>query len=189
MLPYNKQYDLANGIFLTFDQQLDYRLLHSRHGAGVRDKMKMSFPYHKYEAVTKETFLLSCVYIMFTKAPSSYRGLVNELRDLDLKEISKFKASIINYNDYIQKDIKYIIKEYGGNVNYQNLIRDFIDKKIQFYTLWFYLVFAPDVDIEILKESRVFSHVYRNLKFIMQFLTFKQESVDNLSKVFNQIKL
>jgi len=189
MLNYHQQYDISNGIFITYDQQLDYRLLHSRHGQNVREKMKNIFPYKKYESINKETFILTCIYIMFTKSPSSYRSMVGELREIDLKEITKFKSTILNYNDYIQKDIKYIISEYGGNVTYQNLVRDFLDKKIQFYTLWFFILFSPDIDINILKESRVFRHIYKKLTFIMLFLTFKKESIDNLNRIFNQIKL
>ena len=189
MLSYHKQYDLSNGIFLTYDHQMDYRLLHSKHGQTVREKMKNTFPYHKYESIDKETFILSCIYIMFTKSPSSYRGLVSELRELNLKEVSTFKMTILNYNDYIQRDITYIISEYGGNATYQNIVRDFLDKKVQFYTLWFFILFNPDIDINELKKSRVFSHIHKKLTFIMLFVTFKQESIDNLNKVFNQIKL
>lgn len=189
MLSYNKQYDISNGIFLTYDNQLSYRLLHSKHGQAVRDKMKSQFPFNKYETFTKENFIMTCVYLVFTKSPSSYRGLVEELREVDEKAVFKFKDGIINYRQYIRKDAEHIRSNYGANVTAQDILREFTQKNINFYTVHFFLLFHPETNREELKKSRVFGHVIRKLDFIMKFLTFKDESVEYVKTIFKEIEL
>lgn len=188
MLSYNQQYDISNGIFLTYDSQLEKRLLHSRHGEGVRSKMKNLFPYHKYETTTKENFVMTCVYIMFTKSPSSFRGMVSELREVEEKEVQDFKYKILNYNDYIGKDIEYLKNNYG-NCTYQQAFRAFVDKKINFFTLWFYILFNPDINRDTIRKSRSLAHILRKIEFIMKFLTFKQESVERIGILFKELEL
>ncbi len=189
MLSYHQQYGLANGIFITYDSQLDYRLLHSKHGEKVRDKTKPMFPYQKFERATKENFILACVFIMFFKTPTSYRGLIEELREVDMKEVFEFKNSILYYRDYIIKDVDYISKTYGANVTVQNLLQELSNKNIYFYTMHFFIIFHPEIDINVLRKSRVFGHILRKLNFIMKFLTFKDESVSYVKTVFNKINL
>lgn len=189
MLQYNQQYDISNGLFLTYDRQMDHRLLHTSHGQGVRDKMKTSFPYQKFESRTRETFILACVYIMFKLTPSSYRAMVVELKEIEMKDISKFKHDIVHYKDFMQQDIKYLIKNYGGVITSQNVLNEYINGKIKFYTVWFYYKLNPAEDIEALQKSRVFSHIYRKLTFIMLFLTFSEDAVKEIKQVFNQMEL
>ena len=189
MLSYNQQYDISNGLFLTYDQHLDYRLLHSRHGKAVRDKMQVAFPYQKYESRNKQTFILSCIYVMFKKTPSSYRGMVSELKELHLKEITTFKHDIMHYQEFIKKDINYLIQNFGGVITSDKILREYLSGNIKFYTLWFYYLLNPDEDIEQLKTSRVFSHVYRKLKFIMMFLTFSEEATNDINILFNKMEL
>ncbi|MCK5537937.1 MAG: hypothetical protein KAI79_14010 [Bacteroidales bacterium] len=189
MLNYDQQYNIANGLFLTYDQQMDKRLLHTSHGKAVRDKMEGMFPYRKYESRTRETFILACLYIIFTNTPSSYRALVTELKELDIKEIASFRFKINNYHDLMKADIIYLTKELGGTLNSNKMINEYISGNIQFYTLWFYFMFNPKEDIETLKSSRVFSHVYRKLKFIMMFLTFSQEAVNDIQILFNEMEI
>ena len=189
MLSYNQQYDISNGLFLTYDRQMDRRLLHTSHGKAVRDKMQISFPYKKFEARNRETFIMACIFIMFKKTPSSYRAMVSELKDIDMKDISKFKHDIMYYQDFIQQDIKYLTKNYGGVITSQNILNEYIQGKIKFYTLWFYYKMNPNEDIEQLKQSRVFSHVYRKLQFIMLFLTFSDDAVENVKELFNHLEL
>ena len=189
MLNYNQQYDISNGLFITYDKQLDHRLLHTSHGESVREKMKMSFPYQKYESRNRETFILTCIYIMFKKTPSSYRSMVSELKEVNMKDISKFKHDIMYYKYFIKQDISYLIKNYGGAISSQNVITEYNKGNIKFYTLWFFFKLNPNEDIEKLKESRVFSHIYRKLNFIMLFLTFSEEAINEISTIFNQMEL
>ena len=188
MLSYNQQYDIANGIFITYDSQLDKRLLHSRHGAGVRDKTKNSFPHNKYSTSTKENFVMTCIYIMYAKSPSSFRAMITELYEIDEKEVLDFKYKILNYNDYLGKDIRFL-KENFGNATYQQVFRSLIDKKIEFYTAWFYILFNPDINRETIRKSRSLGHILRKLEFLMKFLTFRTESVQRIEVLFKELEL
>lgn len=185
MLSFNQQYDIANGIFITYDSQLDYRLLHSKHKSGTREKLKMSFPHQKWETRTKETFVLACVYIIFTKTPSSFRSMVNELREVDFKYIEAFKHKIINNQDYIGKDVGYLKNTYGSSIDPQKILKEYVGHNIEFYTAWWYIKFYKEEWV----PGRTFTHVMRKLRFIMLFLTFKDESVDRIRELFKQIEI
>lgn len=189
MLSYRQQYDISNGLFLTYDQHMEHRLLHSKHGQGVRDKMQNSFPYRKFESRNRETFIMGCLYIIFINTPSSYRSMINELKDIEMKDIATFKHDIMHYQTFIKKDIAYLVQNYGGIITSDKILREYLSGKIKFYTLWFYYQLNPNEDIEKLKDSRVFSHVYRKLKFIMMFLTFSQDAVNDIQIIFNQMEL
>lgn len=184
MLPYYKQYDISNGIFITYDNQLDYRLLHSKHKQETRENMKMFFPYQKYESVTKETFVLSCIYIIFTKTPSSFRGFVSELREIEIKDVKLFKHKILNYQDYMIKDVKHLKNNFGSSIDPQKVLTEFLNNKIEFYTAYWYLKVCKEEWV----PGRTFSHIMRKLKFVMLFLTFKDESVKTIKQLFNQIE-
>jgi hypothetical protein len=185
MLSYNQQYNIANGIFITYDSQLDYRLMHSKHKSGTRENMKSMFPYHKWEGRTKETFVLACLFVIFNKTPSSYRSFVDELREVDMKEIAKFKHIIMNNQDFIAKDIAYLREKYGSSIDPQKTLKEFVDGQIQFYTAWWYVKLFH----EEWNPGRTFSHILRKLRFLMLFLTFKEESVQRIQEQFKQVEI
>ena len=185
MLSYNQQYDIANGIFITYDSQLDYRLMHSKHKGGTRENMKMMFPYQKWETRTKEVFVLACLYTIFTKTPSSFRSFVGELREIDLKDVSSFKHIILNYHDFISKDVSYLRETYGSSIDQHTILNEFMEGKIKFYTAWWYVKFNE----EDFKIGRVYAHVIRKLRFLMLFLTFREDSIENIRELFKQIEI
>ena len=185
MLSFNQQYDIANGIFITYDSQLDYRLLHSKHKQKTRESTKMFFPYQKWETRTKETFVLACIYVMYKKTPSSFRSFLGELREVDLKEVAKFKHIILNHQDFMAKDVAYLKETFGGGVEPQQVLKAYLDDKIQFYTAWWFIKLKH----EDWKPGRTFGHVLRKLKFVMLFLTFKEESVKRMRELFDEIEL
>ena len=170
MLNYHTQYGLANGIFITFDSQLSYRLLHSKHGQAVREKMLNQFPSSRYETATRENFILTCVYLIFTKSVSSYRGLVEELRNVEDRDVAVFKNTIMNYQQLIRKDIELLRQKYGTGITFAQVLKEFSEKNINFYTVHFFILFNPDVKKDDLRQSRVYGHVIRKLEFIMKFL-------------------
>lgn len=185
MLDFNRQYDIANGIFLTYDTQLDYRLLHSKHKGKTRENVKNSFPYQRWESKTRELFVLACMYTIFTKTPSSFRGFLSELREIDMKEVAKFKHKILNYEDYLKKDIRYLLEQFGSSITPEIVLKELMKDNIQFFTAYWYLYF----DKSGFTAGRTFSHVMRKIKFLMLFLTFKEESVQNIKVLFEQIEL
>jgi hypothetical protein len=114
MLTFNQQYDIANGIFLTFDKNLPVRKMTSNHSQQVRDKARVSFPYTKFESWTKERFAISVIYIMYKKNPPSFKNLGQMLYELDEKEVKSFKSDIVNYNLYVAKDVDYLVQIYNS---------------------------------------------------------------------------
>jgi len=185
VLSFNQQYDIAHGIFITYDTQLDKRLLHSRHKNATRENAKMFFPHQKWEAKTKELFVLSCLYIMFTKTPSSFRALLGELREVDIKDVAQFKHKIINNYDYISKDTQFLKEKYGSSITEQIILKEFIDNNIQFFTAYWFVKLSKGDWV----PGRTFTHVMRKLNFIMLFLTFKEDAVDKIRGLFDQFEI
>jgi hypothetical protein len=161
----------------------------SKHGNKVREKAKMNFPYHKFEQTTKENFVVICLYIMYKLTPTSYSQMISELREVDEKEAMKFKRDILNYRDYIIKDVNFISENYGSNITAEQLLKELSKDNIQFYTMYFYLLFHPEIDISKLKKSRVYGHVLRKLNFLMKFFTFEDSSIEYIKTTFNKINL
>lgn len=188
MLHYSQQYDISNGVFITFDQQLKQRMFKSNHKQATRDKLKTFFPHNKFDTMTKENFVMTCIYIMFTKTPSSYRGLVTELYEVTTEEVQDFKYRILNYDSYIGKDIRHMNETYGASITYQQVFREFLDGNYQFYSVWFFIMFNPKINRDEIRKSRALSHVLRKLEFIMLFLTFKQESVQRIKILFDGLE-
>ena len=183
MLNFYQQYDIAHGIFITYDSNLDRRLLHSKHKQETRDKLKAVFPYRKWESRKKETFVLACVYVIFTKSPSSFRKMVSELRDLDLKEVALFKHRIMSYEKYIAQDVNFLRETYGKPTPEQ-VLKEYADKKIQFYTAWWFIKFYD----KEWKPNRTQTHMLRKLKFIHLFLSFKEESVAKIKQTLQKVE-
>jgi len=188
MLNYWTQYNISNGIFLCYDQKLKMRMLSSKHGESPREKMKNVFPYRKYEGTTKENFVLLSLFIMFTKTPSSFRGFVSEIANADMKEAMKFKQDILQYDNNIKRDVKYLQDKYMDELTVQKVFREFNAKKIKFYTAWFYLNFCGE-DIEALSKSRIIGHTIRKLRFVMLYVTFKDESVNKIKSLMDILEL
>ena len=185
MLNYVNQYNISNGIFLCFDKELDHRKLTSNHSQQVRDKMKNSFPHLKFEGWTKENFVIMCIYIMFKKKPTSYRGMVQLLHEMKEKTVSEFKTEILNYNQHMARDVDYLIGKYGGKLTVDEIFNEFQQHDIKFYTLWFYLK-TINADEESILKTRAKSATFRRIKTLMLYLTFKQENVKKLEKLIKE---
>jgi hypothetical protein len=176
-------YQISHGMFLTYHNSLDYKLLHTNHKLKTIEKFESQFPVEKFKRKTKETFIVSCLYVIFTKAPSSFYKMVEELKNLDFDDVIEFKRKIMDYERYIKRDIN-LIKE-KGFVTKNDIINMYIKNEIMFYTVYFYLKFTNQ--FESLKNSRVHKLIYKKLKFIMLFLSFKKESIEKIRKLINEI--
>ena len=182
-MKYYDMYQISHGMFLTYHNSLDKRLLHTNHKKATIDKFESFFPVEKYKRKTKETFIVCCLYVLFEKTPSSFHKMVDELKNLDFDEVVEFKRKIMNYERYIKRDVN-LLKE-KGFVTKNEVINMFVKKEIMFYTLYFYLKFTNQ--FESLKSSRVHKVIYKKLKFIMLFITFKDESVKKIKNLIESI--
>jgi len=185
LLSFDEQYNISQGIFLSFKNNSKKRQLSVNHSEKVRAKFKYLIP-SRFETYTKENFILTCLYISFTKSPSSYNSFLDILREIDFnKDITKFKDIIINYKFYLNKDINFIRESYGsGNVNI--LFSEYSKNNIQFYTLWFYLKYS-NIDINNLSNIQT---IYTNkIKVLLLYITFSEKSLINITNLFNESSL
>lgn len=188
MLNYGVQYDIANGIFLTFKNNLAKRSYSVSHGQNTRDKAKAIFPYYKYESFTKENFISVCLYLMLTKSPSSVNGLYEMLKDIDPEDAFKFKDSIINYKLYVPKDIMYLREQYG-DPSVEQMFKEYKRNKIKFYTIWFFLKYKDiDVDDYIIKH-KINGQFLQKIKQLMLFITFSDKAMSNVKLLFEETDL
>jgi len=182
-MKYYDLYQISHGMFLTYQNSLDKRLLHTNHKKSTIDKFEAFFPVEKFRRKTKETFIVCCLYVIFNKTPSSFHKMVDELKNLDFDEVVEFKRKTMDYERYIKKDVNSLKEK--GFVTKNDVINMFIKNEIMFYTLYFYLKFTDQ--FERLKDTRVHKVIYKKLKFIMLFITFKDESTQKIKNVINEI--
>jgi hypothetical protein len=185
MINYTNQYDITNGIFLCFDKELKVRKLTANHSQQVRDKQKSSFPYQKFETWTKENFVIMVLYVMFNKKPPSFKSLLQMMREVDKKDITNFRAEIVNYSQIMSRDIEGLFSKFGGKISVEEAFNEYQQGRIKFYTLWFYLQ-KSGANLEEIETSRIKGALLRRIKSLMLYVTFKQESVDKINKLLKE---
>jgi len=173
---YDEQYNIANGIFMMFDKHSPKKIMAVRHSKKKRDEMKMLFPYKKYESYNKSVFILACLYVNFTKMPSSALGSIEFLRDVSLKDIQLFKDSIVQYKKYLKDDLQLLKDVFGTNIAFNEITEYYRTNKIKWYTWYFYLV-VSGYDLEKLEKSRINGLLYKKIKTLLIFVSFSQDSM------------
>lgn len=185
MLQFNEQYNVLHGIYITFTNNSNHRILVSKHKAGVREKVKSIYPYKRYETWTKENLILLGLSIMLEKKPSSFQSMLQELIDDENDEkVKRFKDIIMNYKSYITQDVNMIIETYGEKPSFDDMFKLYTDKKIKFYTLWWYLKFT-DADIDSICSMRVKGNIIKRIKQMSLFLTFKESNLVKIKEMLN----
>jgi len=183
MLSYNDQYNILAGIWTVFhNKNPKKRALSVSHGKAKRDKMKKIFPYNQYENYTKENFIISVLYIMFTKKSSSLIATVQELKDLSEKDAMKFKNEIIHYRKYLLDDIERIKIEDGNNIPFETIKEKYRNNEIKWFTFYFYII-VKGVDIVELENSRIDGFLYNNIKKLLLYVTFSEKSIMEIKQV------
>jgi len=176
-ISYNEQYNLCAGIYFAFsNKNANKRILSVSHGKAKRDKIKLMFPYNHYETYTKENFIISCLYIMFIKKPSSLIASVQELKDLDEKKAMAFKNEIIHYRKFLKEDIERLKIEEGNNIPFSIIKDKYRKNEIKWFTFYFYII-VKNVNIDNLESSRIDGFLYRNIKKLLLYVTFSEKSI------------
>ena len=185
MLNYAVQYNVSYGIFLTFKNNLPKRSFSVNHKKDKVDKMKILFPYQKYETYTRENFIAACLYIMYTFNPSSFNKMLDYLRNIDYNNIIKFKNDIINYQINLQQDITFLREKYC-NPTLKDILQELKDNKIKFYTFYFYIR-VKEINIDtIIDNSRVLGSFVQRIKQLLLFITFKEEAINKIVVLFEE---
>lgn len=192
MLSYETQYNIAFGIFLTFDKKFKKPKLHVNHKPEIMTKYQVVFPYLKYDSTSRSLFISTCLFIMFKRTPTSFYEMMAKLKEVDKKDVKSFLYEIKTYQQNIQLDINYLIENYQNNISSNEIFFEYQKKKIHFYTVWFYLKSLEKHDptrVQDISNSRVHSMIYNKLQFIMLFLKFKPESIKKIELMYDIIEL
>ena len=188
MLNYSIQYDVANGVFLTFKNNLSKRSYSVSHKQEVRDKAKSMFPYFKYESYTKENFIAVCLYIMVRYSPSSVNKMYTYLKDVEFEDALRFKEDILKYKLYIPQDVIYL-RELYGDPSIDQVFKEYRRYKIKFYTLWFFLK-LKDVNIDdFISNNRINGQHLQKIKQLMLFVIFSEKAIDSIKLLFDETSL
>jgi len=182
-LSYNEQYNICSGIFMAFNNKSNKRILSVSHGKEKREIMKQIFPYKQYESWTKENFILACLYIMFTKSPSSLNSSYELLVDIEEKNIMKFKNEILYYKKYLIDDINRInIESFDVSLDY--IISEYRLGKIKWYTFYFYIL--VNNEMEKINKSRINKHLMEKINKLLLYITFSEKSVLEIRKLMKE---
>ena len=181
MLSYNDQYNILAGVYVSFNSKIDKRTLSVSHKKKKRDSMKAIFPYCTYESWSRENFIVASLYIMFKKSPSSLIKAINFLREIEEKEVQKFKNEIIYYRKFLQEDINKIkLEEPSPSLDF--MIKKYTSNQIYWFTFYFYLV-VSNTDIEKLTKSRVQGILYKKIRKLLLYVTFSQKSMNSIKQL------
>jgi hypothetical protein len=175
-LNYSEQYSIGAGIYFAFNTKNSKRTLSVSHGKAKRDKMKAVFPYKHYEEWSRENFIIASLYIMFIKKPSSLISTFSELKDLDEKEVMKFKNEIIHYRKFLMEDIKMLQIQEGNSPSFEVIKKMYRKNEIKWFTFYFYII-VKGIDIGELEKSRIDGFLFRNIKKLLLYITFSQKSM------------
>lgn len=183
MLAFNDLYNISQGIFLAFKNNSKQRQLSVGHSDKVRQRFRYLFP-SRFETYTKENFVLTCLYICFKKAPSSFDRFLEILKDIDFnKDVMAFKDSVKNYKHYIVTDVNYIRENYGSGSK-EILFSEYNNNKIHFYTLWFYLKYNNINTFGYIEQIQI-----NKLKILFLYLTFSEQSLSYIQELFKESSL
>jgi hypothetical protein len=177
-------YNISQGIFLVNKNQSKQRQLSVGHSEKVRERFKYAFP-KRYTNFTKENFILTCLYINFSKSPSSFDRFLEILKELDFNtSVLPFKNSIVNYKHFIGEDVNYLKSTYG-KPTIEQMFTEYSNHKIHFYTLWFYIRFQVE-NIDDYKYSNIQQIIINKVKIILLYITFSEESLAYIKSLFNE---
>lgn len=193
MLNYYEQYHITNGIFYAFSTKAKKRILSTSHSEKKIESFKSRFPYHKYESFTKENFIVLNLYINFKQSPSSVEDVLRHLQDTNFnEEVLGFKKKITQYRELLSAHIEYLMSTYG-KPSIQEIFDAYRKKKIEFYTLWFYLYYLGYDLYSDIEELKVFSRVQvrelQKIKQLLLYVTFSEKSLVYIKMLLQQSDL
>ena len=188
MLSFSNQYNIAGGIYYSYQNKSNKKIFAVKHSEKTMERNKKFLNYHKFEQVTKQNFVLSCLYVILKNNPTSFIEFLKLLSEVDLKDVYNFKDDIKLYAKKIKDDVKYL-KENNTTIDEKVVLQAFNNQKIQFYTAYFYLYFRYGMEkIEELSKSRLYGRIVNKLRFFAVYFTFKTSSLETIkNEIINQL--
>lgn len=192
MLNYHEQYQIVNGIFYAFSKNSTKRILNVNHTQKKIDSMKSRFPHYKFEQFTKENFIVLNLYINFKLSPSSVEDVLKHLLELEFNtDVLPFKNAIVRYREVLSAHIKYLRETYG-KPSTEEIFEAYRKKKIEFYTLWFYLIYTGHNlyhEIDVKMFGRANSRELQKIKNILLYVTFSEKSLEYIKLLLDESDL
>lgn len=178
MLSYNQQYNIINGVFLTFSKNANLPINSVNHSDTTRQKYINVLPHKKYSNYTKDKLVLVMVYIMFNKTPSSINVVYTELHNINFDDIKVFHNHLVNYKLFIDKDIELLKVQYGKPSSKQ-VIHEYINNNIKFYTVWWYLKYTNNLESSM--RNPINKVLLQNIQQLLLYIKFSESVVSNIS--------
>lgn len=179
MLNYITQYNIANGILHCFKNFMNTRMLSVNHKQDKIDKFISIFPNYKFETYPKDNFVITCIYIMWKKNPSSIYKMIDYLQEIDFnRDVAPFKNDILSYKFFVTRDVDFI-KTTIGKPDSEQIYKLYKTNNIKFYTFYWYLR-----NMQI--ESRKIQIEMQKIKSIMLYIKFSEESLKYIDSLFNE---
>jgi len=177
MLLYGDQYNVLSGVFFAFHTNSTEKILCVSHPAKKMDTMSKFYSYNKYSSWTKQNYIILCLYLNLNNSILSQHDMIQILNDVtkeDIKNVIKFKESIINYRREAHKDIQYLNDSFGGDMKYQGILQEYRKGNINWFTLWFYT--SIKLDKEKLLKSRIHKKLLNKIRVLTLYINFKEET-------------
>jgi len=191
MLQYDLMYKISSGIFLTFKNP--NKMIKSANSSEKSIlKFKNIYPLRFCSEMTKDNFILLCIYLNYKKKPSSMNSffkMLNEIipnqeKNKDYQGFLKFKDEILNYKHYLIQDIKFL-KENDESYSIQKMFNFYRQNNIRFYTFYFWI---KSQNLENNINSRIINTEIKKIKGILQYVTFPEKIIfilkDKLTSIF-----
>jgi len=185
MIGYNDQYNILAGVFFTFKNKKAKKTLKVSHGNKKRELIRTRFPYRKYELYSNKEYILTCLFILFEYNPSSFDKAIVLLKDIKRTEVLNFKNSIIYYKKYLKADIEYIMINISNGISFYEITDLFREKKINWFTWYFYLLIKEISKDEILK-SKINGVLYLKIEKLLMFISFSDENIELIKEVMKE---
>jgi hypothetical protein len=170
------------GIYFAFsNKNTTKRSLSVRHTKEKIEKMRTHWDSTKYESYTRENFIILCLYINFTKSPSSCTSAFTKLAETSLDEAIKFKNAIINYKIELIKDIEFLQNLYGNSIDLRTITHHYRKNDIKWFTYYFYVKVSNST--EKVKTSRIDKNLYSKITTLLLYVTFSERSYKIIDKI------
>ena len=176
MLSYDEQYNISNGIFLTFQSNKGIKIVSVRHNTKKRERMKI-FYKNKWCEYSRDLFTLLCLYVMYKHYPSSIESALSYMDNYDRDDLLVFKNKFTYCNKYISQDVDYMKSSYQ-DIGVNEIFEAYLHSKIQFYTLFFFLSYYEDYDQDSL--TNIQKAILHRIKPLFLYIKFSELVVKNI---------
>jgi len=185
MIQFNTLYNISAGIYFAFhNKNTKEKSYGVNHSANKKQKVKEWFPIYKFENMTKENYIIHCLYTNFKYPTTSYRKTIDKMADIPKKETALFKEEIYHYKKYLKEDIQKLIDE-GVTLDIQSTIDRYWRKEIKWYTLYFIImsISKDGLNDSIIQKSRVNKKIIYNIEKLLLYVSFSEDTIQKVKNI------